>query len=51
MDRKAGNIPVVGQSFSKFMNYNDMVMTHVISLTQNPTNNSWTYTNYWPWKP
>ena len=28
-DRKAGNIPVVGQSFSKFMDYNNMVMTEV----------------------
>ena len=28
-DRAAGNIPVVGQSFSKFMDYNDKVMTDV----------------------
>ena len=25
-DRKAGNTPVVGQSFHKFINYNDLVM-------------------------
>ena len=29
MDRDKGNTPVVGQSFSKFMDYNDTVMTEV----------------------
>ena len=29
MDRAEGNTPVVGQSFSEFMDYNDTVLTDV----------------------
>ena len=41
MDRDKGNTPVVGQFFSKFMDYNDTVMTDVRRVTP-------ALTSYWP---